>query len=129
MLNIINTQLAIYSDRVEANEVREGEGAHGHVTAELHGRVNILPRAQSLLYYFITRIMYSYFVECVEGLVEVRAKQTIGNEARVVGALGRRLSHLLRERERHSLRLLVRQQPRNHFHELHDRHRVHLHSV
>jgi len=33
---------------VKANEVGEGERAHGHVGAQLHGRVNVLASAEAL---------------------------------------------------------------------------------
>lgn len=36
-------------DCVEANKISEGERTHGHVSAELHGGINILTSAQTLV--------------------------------------------------------------------------------
>lgn len=67
---------------VEANEISQNEGAHGHVGASLHNVVNILTATNTSL-------------QTNHGLVDVRHQDTVGKEARCIGRHRGHLTHSL----------------------------------
>lgn len=97
---------------VKTNEVSKSQGTHGYTSAQLHGGVNVLTSGDTLL-------------QDVNGLVDVRHKNAIRNEAGEVLGLGSDLAHLSSEIESGIKSLLARGETGDDLDELHNWNRVH----
>ena len=72
--------------RIQPDEIRQRQGAHGYIRPVLHDRVDVFFRAHARL-------------ETDDGLVDIRHQDPVGQEARGVAGLGGDLAHALHELE------------------------------